>query len=139
MAENGRKKEKTLNPAKRELRVIWLLAAGNPIAEVAILTGVSERTIYRRLREPEFQAALIEAREVMVDQAIGDLASSTGKATQTLKELLDSKNERVRLMAADRIIMLYLKARDFVEIEAKAEAIENALAARFGQPGAMTV
>lgn len=139
MAENGRKKEKILNPAKRELRLIWLLAAGNSVAEVAILTGISERTIYRRQQEPEFQAALIEAREVMADQAIGDLASSMGKATRTLKELLNSQNERVRLMAAERVILLYLKVRDFVEIEAKAEAIENALAAGTGLPGATPV
>ena len=130
MAENGREKKKTPRRSKTDLQLIVLLAAGCSVAEAAKETGISERTIYRRLHEDDFIEALSDARETMLDQAAGELTASLREAAQVLRRLLDSESEKTRLFAAREILANGLRMRELITHELKLAAIEQALAQR---------
>jgi hypothetical protein len=87
--------------------LVTALAAGGSLAAVAAHAGCSERTVYRRLQEPEFKARVQQARADMVGQAVGQLSALGGMATQALQGLLKDQAGAVRLGAA-RTVLEYL-------------------------------
>jgi len=128
MADNGSSKKKSASRVKANPQLIVSLACGQSVAEAAKSTGISERTIYRRLQEPEFIAAICDARETLLDQASGELAASMRAAAQTLKGLLESESEKTRLFAAREILSLGVKVRVLINHEARLAEIERAIA-----------
>jgi hypothetical protein len=128
MAENGREQKKTPRQGKADLQLIVLLAAGYSVAEAAKETGISERTIYRRKREHDFAMAIGDARETMLDQTLGKLMALMGKGADVLGALLESENEKTRLLAAHRILTNSLNVRGFAVHEVRIQAIEQAIA-----------
>ena len=57
------------------------LAAGRSTADLAVETGLSERTIRRRRRDPE----VLAARAVLADRVIDQLAASATKAVHNAR------------------------------------------------------
>ena len=53
-------------------------------AAAAATAGVSEATLHRWLRLPEFQAAYRRARRELVEAAVGRIQAATGQAVDTL-------------------------------------------------------
>lgn len=77
----------------------------NTVADTALLTGVSERTIYRRLQDASFRAELNRLRGQLVDLAIAQLADASLQAITTLRALLHpDEPPSVRLGAARAIL-----------------------------------
>ena len=128
MAENGRKQKKTPRRGKADLQLIVLLAAGCSVAKAAKETGISERTVYRRLQEVDFLVAISDTRETFLDQTAGELTAGMQEATQVLKQLLKSENEKTRLLAAREILANGLRVRELITQELKLQAIEQAIA-----------
>ncbi|MCE9567791.1 MAG: hypothetical protein K8U57_37810 [Planctomycetes bacterium] len=106
------------------------LAAGKTVADAATVAGVSETTVYRRLREPLFRARVSELRGEMTSRAAGQLADGLADATAVLRSLLTSADEDVRFKTASKIIELSLRVREAVEIEDRLRTVEDALAAK---------
>jgi len=104
------------------------LAAGRPTADLAAETGLSERTIRRRRRDPE----VLEARAVLADRMIDQLAASATRAVATLDWLLDCPNPTVSVSAARTILQGLVAMREHDELVARIEALE---AARSTAPG----
>ena len=104
------------------------LAAGRPTAELAAETGLSERTIRRRRRDPE----VVEARAALADRIIDQLAASATRAVTTLDRLLDCPNPTVSVSAARTILQGLVAMREHDELVARIEALE---AARNAAPG----
>ena len=65
------------------------IAAGTSIKEAARAAGVSERTAYRRQRDPEFRRRVDEIRSSFLSDAVGRLAEASTEAVSTLKALLN--------------------------------------------------
>lgn len=105
--------------------LIAALAAGSTIRDAAKTTGVSESTIYRRLREPTFCASVSEARRVAIEQAVGALSAASSAAVSTLRELLSASAETVRLGAARAVLELGSRLRENIELEARLAALEE--------------
>jgi hypothetical protein len=84
--------------------LVTALAAGGSLAAAAAHAGCSERTVYRRLQDPAFKAAVEQARADMVQQAVGQLSALGGLATQALQGLLKDEAGSVRLGAARTIL-----------------------------------
>lgn len=103
------------------------LAAGQDVAAAAAQAGLSERSAYRRLSEPEFRERVATLRAEMVEQAVGKLSGTMGAAADKLRELLGSKSEKVQLAAAKAVLDSQVKLREATELVARLDAIELAL------------
>ncbi len=68
-------------------QLITYLARGFTKAQAAQASGVSVRTVYRRLAAPDFVARVREARQELFDAAIGRLTAAAADAALTLQNL----------------------------------------------------
>ncbi len=111
MAGNGRKGRHTADP-----ELILRLAKGDSVPEVATATGVSERTIYRRLNDKEFAAAIDLKRTQAMSMAYGRLAFSSRRAAEVMDDLKekseDPRADAVRLGAANSVINQAIKLNE---------------------------
>lgn len=119
-----------IGSTKGEAALIVALAGGATIRDAARRASIGERTVYRRLDEPDFRQQVQAARADMVAQAVGKLADAATKAVDTLSALLDGDSESVRLGAARAILEIGTKLRDATEFEARLAALEATAQAR---------
>lgn len=106
------------------------LAGGSTKEEAAEAAGVSERTVYRRCDDTDFVARVEEAQQELISRTTARLCATTGRAVDTLSELLDaSQPPSVRLGAARTVLDSALRWRDAEEIEIRLLALEITLAA----------
>lgn len=90
------------------------VSSGFNLSETAKALGVCRQTVAKRVQTPEFQALLTEYRHTLFQSASQNLLESTQTASTTLVELLNSKNENIRLQAACKILNL---SCDYVTID----------------------
>jgi len=110
---------------KNDDAVVLALACGATVEAAARQGGVSERTIYTRLRDPDFQKRIKEARTDLVRRSAGLLSAASGEAVRTLLALLkESVRPSVRLGAAKAVLELGIKVRELAELEAEVRALE---------------
>jgi hypothetical protein len=72
-------------------------------AAAATKAGISEATLHRWLRLPDFQAAYRQARRELVEAAVGRIQAATGQAVDTLLAVAKSgakDGDRVRAAVA---------------------------------------
>jgi HEAT repeat protein len=101
-AGNGRGGE---NLSCRQEQVALLLVAGASEAAAARQTKVGERTIRTWKREvPAFGRRVAALRGELTQRAAGVLVRGMIEAAWTLRKLLRSKSERVRLRASDALL-----------------------------------
>ena len=112
---------------RSDARLVELLAAGSTITTAAKLAGVSRRTVSRRLADPSFRQQVNAARGRMVDAASGRMAMSMASAATTLRKLLRSTSDAVRLQTARAILELGVKLRDATEINERISKLEEAV------------
>lgn len=102
------------------------IAAGLTVTEAAKRAKVGERTLYRRLQEPEFKQQVSEIRAAMVAQVSGQLVDAGTEAVRTLRSLLTAESESVRLAASKAVLELGAKFRESTELEDRISALEEA-------------
>jgi len=89
--------------------LIVALAQGLTVAEAAAISGVAERTVYRRLGDAEFKLRIAEAQQAIVERAVGLLAEGTVDAVHTLRKLSTEGSEGVQLRASVELLDKYSK------------------------------
>jgi predicted transcriptional regulator len=122
MAHNG-----TPNAAltPKQEAVALALAAGKTIREAAAECAAGERTIKRWLAErPDLARRATVLRGEMVNRALGKMADGMTAAADTLRTLLNTEAESIRLGAARSLLELGTKLRESVELEARLQALE---------------
>jgi hypothetical protein len=107
--------------------LIAALAAGCTAGKAAQRAGCSVRTVARRRADPIFQAAVKAASREIVTRATARLAASSTRAADTLRRLLGSKDERIRLAAARWTLRLLTHMLDHEELSDRVAALENKL------------
>lgn len=118
MAGNGRKSADGV--------LITALAAGKCVRVAAEEAGIGERTVYRRLEDAAFRRQVDEARGDMISRATGQLSDAATSAVETLRALLTSTSDTVRLGAARSILELGGRLRESEELEKRIERLEEA-------------
>jgi hypothetical protein len=104
MADNG---SKSWPPA-----LLLARAIGKTVKEAAPASGVSERTVYRYLNDPEFRAEVSRIRACIVDEAIGQLVAQASNSVATIIMLEnESPNAWLRLRASCAVLELMLKSQ----------------------------
>ena len=106
--------EDLLGPAQHQA-VIALLEYPT-VKEAAEAAGVHKATVYRWLREPQFQAAYREARRDAVSRATARLQQISSEAVEALREIVsDSSQQGASRVGAARVILEY--AAKMTELE----------------------
>jgi AcrR family transcriptional regulator len=104
------------------------LACGDSVTQAARKAGLSERTVYRRLKKPSFQQCIETLRADMVQRAAATLIAAMLLAIKTLTDLQDPNiPASVRRSASRDAIELGQKVREFTVLEKRLIALENAL------------
>jgi hypothetical protein len=112
-----------------EQALVTALAFGATVENAARKAGVGERTAYRRLADPAFQARVDQARREAVLRTAGML---TGAALGSVKTLVDLQQDvsvpaSVRRGAARDVLDLAVKYRETAETEQRLAALEARL------------
>ena len=108
--------------------LLMTLACGATAEAAAQKAGVSERTVYRRLKDPGFQNQLQRLRSDMVQRAAGTLTAAATEAIKTLLSLLQSSiPHAVRLGAARSILEIGMRVREATDLEGRLQALETRL------------
>jgi hypothetical protein len=106
----------------KNARLLVALARGMTQRDAAQAAGISESTVYRRLRDPQFVEQVQEAQRDFVGRAIATLASATGEAAQTIVSLMrTSGSESIRLRTASYVIDLGREEHELRELRAQFE------------------
>jgi hypothetical protein len=121
MAQNGPRKARRL----ADDQALLFLASGKSVTKTAAKTGLSRRTLTRRLNDPAFRSRLGKVRADLFERGMGILAAAQAGAASALVRLLKSDNESVRLGASRSVFELGAKIRETVEIEARLSALED--------------
>jgi len=117
MAARGKKKVDEV--------LILALACGTPVEAAALKAGVSERTVYRRLKDPQFSQRIQAIRSEMVDRAASMLTAGNLQAVKTLFLLQEpTVADPVRLGAAKAVLEYSIRLREIGILEERLKALE---------------
>ena len=109
------------------------LACGATLENAARQAGVSESTVRRRTKDPQFQRKLQTLRADMVQRASGALTAAGTESVRTLLELQKpGVAPATRLGAAKATLELGMKVRETAELEQRLAALEEQVAANAG-------
>ena len=112
--------------------LVTALAAGQTVTEAARRAGLSERTAYRRLAEPDMQRRVREVRAATFARTLGLLSDATAAAVETLVRNLDAVQPAVQVRAAVAVLEQATKLRAGDELERHVAELEAAVAAEEG-------
>lgn len=114
----------------RQRRAIAAILTERNYEDAIKAARISRHTFYNYLKQPHFKAELDRQLNDLTDGAFNQLKSAGGQAVETLRALLGSENESVRLRASQAIIEYVIKARELGEISARLDEIEKVIAER---------
>ena len=119
--------------ARREQALAALLASPT-IRAAAKKAGVSDTTLWRYLREPEFARRYAEARRDVVEHMVVRLQSRSSEAAQVLFSVAKDRKApaSARVSAAKAIIEHTLKAVELLDLDVRLKEIERRLVAQKG-------
>jgi len=117
---------------KPDDKLLRALACGATVESAAREAGVSPRTVYRRLEDPEFCRRLQALRADIVVRTAAALTAASTEAVRTLVELMKPTSPaNIRLGASRAVIESSMRLREIAELEERLTALEQA-----SQPGA---
>lgn len=91
-------------PETTTARAIVALLLEPTIEQAARSAGISQRTLYRWLRDDEFIQELRAASGAAIEVAVNRIRGLAGKALMVLEEAMGSEEERVRVQAAGALL-----------------------------------
>ncbi len=112
---------------KKEAAIAALLTQRN-VEEAARMAGIGTQTLYRWMKDRQFNAAYRKAKRAVLDQAITRLQQgSTAAATMVLKIMVDSgAPASTRLKAADYVLSYAMDADEMEQVIDRVAALEQA-------------
>jgi hypothetical protein len=110
---------------KKEEAIVALLSQRS-VEEAARIVNVPARTLYRWLKEPEFNAAYREARRAAFSQSVARLQQMSAAAVSTLGKIMvdASAPAASRVRAAHSVLDHAAKAIEIEDLEARLAALE---------------
>jgi predicted transcriptional regulator len=111
--------------------IIIALAAGRTIEDAAKTSGVSEATVFRRLRRDEFRERITTCQEEFLERSVAVLADGALAAALQLRTLvLNGRTDGIKLQAAKALLEVQLKVRRIVTLEKRIRKLERQEASR---------
>ena len=95
--------------------------------DAARVAGISTKTLYLWLKDPEFNAAYLEARRATVSQSNARLQQASGAAVSTLFKIMVDSNApaSTRMRAADSILDHAKQGIEHEEVLVRVAALEQ--------------
>jgi hypothetical protein len=116
MTDNDRRKNVDL--------LVSAIASGATNRDAAVIAGLSESTVQRRLAEPEVRAMIADARQEFRRRTMDRLVSLNTKAVDRLERLLDDEDTPPGVLA--RLIDMTLsQSQRWVEVEELRERVDR--------------
>src|ERR1700730_10871110 len=114
------------NKKQVEPLLVTVLAKGATVAQAARQAGVSERTVYRRRQQPEFQARVDAIQDETLQRVADLLTKAAQEGIHSLVALQDkAPPPSVRRAAARDILDLGPRLRADAILEKRLTALEN--------------
>jgi hypothetical protein len=112
---------------KKEEAIAALLTQRN-VEEAARVAEIGTQTLYRWMKDPEFDAAYREGRRAAVSQTYARLQQASSAAASTLVKLMVDANApaSTRVRAANSILDHSRHAIEIDDIEVRVAALEQA-------------
>lgn len=111
---------------RAEAPLLLALACGGTVEQAARQTKLSERTVYRRLQDPEFRRQLHSIRDDMVQRSAGMLTAAALEAVRTLLALQSATTPpAVRLGAARAILEIGMHVREVSDLAERMAELER--------------
>ena len=121
-------KKRTGKSAMSDDALLIALACGATVETASAKSGLSQRTVYRRLEDGTFRKKLQSYRNDLVARATSMLTAAMMEAVKTMLNLMGSSHgAAARLGAARSILELGLKLRQATELEERMALIEERL------------
>lgn len=110
-------------------QLISALLTHATIKQASDEVGLSEQSVYSRLRKPDFRIKLQNARDNQFQVISSKLEDANFKALDTLVRILDDKevSAGVRVRASQTLLDLSLKNREQADIISRIQSIEEML------------
>ena len=118
-----------------DLKLITALLSSTTVRAAADIAGLSESTVYRRLRESSFRKLLKEQRLRVYGHALSRLQMGTEEAVSTLIEVMKDKRapQQARIKAAVSILELADKGTQPEMVDRKLQSPTEAMLERLGE------
>lgn len=105
--------------------MLMTLACGGTVEQAAAKARVSKRTVYRRLRDPDFAERIAAVRAETVERAAGMLTAASLESVKTLLELMGPTHaDQVRLGAARSVLDYAMTLRESAELTKRVAELE---------------
>lgn len=110
-------------------QLISALLSCPTIKQASESVGLSEQSVYSRLRKPDFREKLQNARTTQFQVISSKLEDANFKALDTLISVLDDKETSagIRVKAAQMLLDLSLKNREQADILTRIQNLEEML------------
>jgi hypothetical protein len=133
MADNG----SLSNLNRNQRKALDALLKSTTVAEAAQLADLGERTLYRYLTDPDFDAALRNRQTRVVSETVAALIGGSGEALDVLKDVMNDPeaSPSVRTRAALGWLREQWKAVELSVVLARLEALERDVKQRLEQRG----
>jgi hypothetical protein len=107
-----------------EERVLGALAGGAPRAEAALAGPMSQRSLRRRLKDPDFHARLSLKHKVVSQEIDGTLRALARKSAHVISKILERNDlPALQLKAALAVVPMWVRTRPF-ETDERLEELE---------------
>lgn len=109
----------------RQVRVINVLMTAKDRSEAAKVAGISRKTLYKYLRQDSFKDELSKRKNELLEVLSCDLISLLNRAVETLADLLESKQENTRRLAAVNILDHAVRLQETTDLEQRISTLEE--------------
>ena len=118
----------------RQQRAITEILSSPSLEEARRRTSAAKGTFYGWLKNPTFQAELVQQRQAVVEQAFERLKLGLTQAVEKLLELLQAEGQvSIQLRAAQALLDHGIKAVELQDLAQRVEELERAVADRGGR------
>ena len=111
----------------RQVKFLPVLIGARTYTEACRKGRVSRDTLYTWLRQSEFRTELDRKRAEVAAHGLTLLCQNVTRAAQSLVDLLDSGDGRLKRLAAVNILDQWRKGKELDELVRRIEAIEERL------------
>ena len=108
-------------------RIISALLCSTTVQRAAEVCGISERTIYARLKDPAFMEAYNARRKTLIDQSAAYLQAVNGEALAKMRDIMNDEKapKQTQLNAAEIIARYSLKLTEQTAILDQIEELKR--------------
>ena len=110
-----------------QLRAVRCILQSNSLEEASRTAKVSRTSIYNWLKDENFREKLNKERNTLFCESLDLLKQATGKAVKELIDLLRSRNEKTRRLAAKEIINFSLRMTELRDLGERLNKLEEVI------------